>query len=236
MQQAQYLAHLILRWHQEFGKKRIHQLPPDIAQRYLAKITYFQAHQPSASKTIREIADEQIKGVFEHFYNEKLPSLLLDQSSQNIANESLGNIAHLIRQWLREEELSQKTSHIFSLPKGWQERIVWLYPSSINLLQKQGETKRQTLSTYFAPLADMKDVGVGGKELMVSMNEDLLDGRDNVSNEDAIVTAYGPASFDFQLATGEDSLVTHVLRGDISIIQVILGYDSSNIESYKQEV
>lgn len=241
MQQAQHLAHLILRWHQEFlrwhqefGKQHTYQLPPHIGQEYFAKVAYFQARQLSTREDIKEIADEQIEGVFEPFYNEKLPFLPLTQSSQSIAHESLGTIARLIRQLLREDAEASKghtreTSHIFSLPEGWRERMVQLYPFSVNLPQKQGETTRQTLRAYFAPLADMEDKGVGGKELMVSMNEDLLKQRDSVSGE-GVITAYSPASFNFQLTTGEESLVTHILRENVTIVEVTLG-DSSNTEN-----
>jgi len=240
MQRAQYLAHLILRWHQEFGVERVHQLPAEIAQRYLTKVAYFQAHQLSERENIREIAEEQIRGVFEHFYSEKLPSTLLDQSDQSIAHMSLGNIALLIRRLLTEDsevsnEITQETPYIFTLPEGWQEPSLPLHPSLAKLPQKPGETVRQTLRAYFAPLAtNVENVNVGGRELMVAMNEDLLAWK-NSPLEEQVVTAYNPASFDFQLATGEESLVTHVLQGDITIVEVVLGYSSGNQQQREQE-
>jgi hypothetical protein len=224
VQSAQRLAHLILQWHQSYGRERLHQLPPAVAQQYLARLDYFQARQISQQEIVQELVEEQIKGVFEHFYSEKIPSSLLDQSAQNIPHESLGDLALFIRQLLKEdaEERIQETPLMFTLSEGRQTQPTLLHPSFIQLPQKRGETARQTLRAYFQSLAEMEDAGVGGRELMVAMNEDLLE-QGNRSRVERFVPAYHPASFDFQLATGENSLVSHILQGTITIVEVVLG-------------
>lgn len=67
---------------------------------------------------------------------------------------------------------------------------------------------------------------------MVAMNEDLRELRD-ISEE--YIIAYNPASFNFQLATGEGTLVTRVIQGDITISEVLLGCDPKYGENAHRE-
>ena len=69
---------------------------------------------------------------------------------------------------------------------------------------------------------------------MVAMNEDLLE-QGNRSRVEHFVPAYHPASFDFQLATGENSLVSHVLQGTITIVEVVLGSFPDKEALHEQE-
>jgi len=54
---------------------------------------------------------------------------------------------------------------------------------------------------------------------MVAMNEDL---SENHSLGKDYIAVYSPASFDFQLATGDDCLITHMINGFVTV-EVILG-------------
>jgi len=151
------------------------------------------------------------------------------REENRVLQEENARLRALVAELLSKES-KQQTSRKFRLPEEWQERAIQLHPFSVNLLQKPQETIRQTLETYFAPLAEMKHKGVGGQELMVAMNEDFIDEKENNSGQ-RVITAYSPASFNFQLATGENSLVTHILQETIGIVEVIIGDDSSDMES-----
>lgn len=127
---------------------------------------------------------------------------------------------------LGNAEIREETIPEFTFPGRWQEMPLPLRPSTVKVPRKPGETIRQTLRAYFAPLAHTEELGIGGRELMIAMNEDLLE-QGNATTEESYVTIYNPANFNFQLATGENSLSTHVLQGDIRVVEVILGCDSN---------
>src|SRR5260370_24193438 len=232
LQKAKYLALLILRWHQKFGEIRALELEPQIAHQYLMRLASIQILNLDEPEGMREIADEQIKGVFEHFYSERIPEVMWNELILQNIPENLGTAASLILDLLKNSEHSEETASIFTLPEGWQETPWLLYPAAVQIPRKSGETVSQTLQSYFASLLPMDDIGMGGRELMVAMNEDHGE-RENITTNH--VTAYNPASFSFQLATGEDTMVTLVLQGKIRLGEVVLGASSSSEEELQQE-
>lgn len=233
LQRAKYLALLILRWHQKFGETRALELEPQIAHRYLMRLASIQILNLNEPEDMREIANEQIKGVFEHFYSERIPEILWNEPILQNIPENLGTAASLILHLLKNSEHSEEPAPIFTLPEGWQDTPLLLYPAAVQIPRKSGETVSRTLQSYFASLPQMNDIGLGGCELMVAMNEDHGE-RENIATNH--VTAYNPASFSFQLATGEDTLVTLVLQGKIRLGEIVLGASSSNQDALQREV
>lgn len=226
LRKAQCLARFILRWHREFGKSRMQEMAPESYQQYLSKLDFLHALDPTEPEHLRQIANEQIMGIFEYFYAERIPKTLWIELVQNAfvdlrMPEHLGAVGHLILQLLQDYEYEPEAAITsFQLPEGWRGSAVPLRPGYAKLPVKPGETPHQALRNYFANLSEMEDLGIGGCELMVAMNEDLQEQRDIA--EDYVI-AYNPASFNFQLATGEANLVTQVIRGEVIISEVLLG-------------
>lgn len=167
-------------------------------------------------------------GIFEYFYTEPIPQILWNELVQNVVDlrkpENLGAVGLLILQLLKDYEREPEAVSTFLLPEGWHDKAIPLRPSHIKLPVGPNKTARETLRDYFVNLPEMEDLCIGGRELMVAMNEDLRERRD--IPEDYII-AYNPASFNFQLATGEGNLVTQAVRGEIIISEVLLGCDSN---------
>ncbi len=230
LRRAQYLARLILKWHQEFGKAKVQELGSDFAQIYLDKLESLQELDLDDRSNIRKIANEQREGIFEHFYTQHIPTVLWGESNQDNYFGNLGDVAKAILELLAVSELTDK-AEVFTLPEGWGKTPRLLHPITVKIPFQSNEMFSQTLRAFFAPLANTEEVGIGGCELMVAMNEDLLGGG-NILTENGLVTVHTPACFDFQLATGEDNLITQVIQGSVSIEDVVIGCDSSYIESH----
>lgn len=232
LQRAKHLAKLILKWHLEFGKAKVQELDPNFAQIYLNKLGSLQGLGLNERDNIRKIADEQRKGIFEHFYTQHIPKMLWDEFNQGSYFETLGDVAGRILNLLAASETLKENAEVFALPKGWEKTSQLLHPVSVTIPCKSGEMASQILRTFFASLAYREEMGIGGCELMIAMNEDLLDGGSTLI-ESGLISVYSPACFDFQLATGENNLITHVLEGSISIKDVVIGCDSSYIENHQ---
>lgn len=232
LHEAKYLALLILRWHQRFGMIRAFELGPQTSHLYLSKLTSLQALNLNEPESIREVANEQIRGVFEHFYSERIPEALQDELDLRNIPEDLGTVAGLILELLQILEHPRETTSLFTLPRGWEETPKILYPAAVQIPRKPRETSSQTLQRYFASLLPTNDFGMGGRDLMVAMNEDHGEQANTATN---YITVYNPASFSFQLATGEDTLATLVLQGKIRLGEIVVGVSPNSKEGLQQE-
>jgi len=236
LRNAKFLAQFILEWHQTFGKTRIREIAPKIYHRYLEKLDSLCELDLNKPENLCQVANEQIMGVFEYFYTEPIPEILWNELVRNVVDlgkpENLGAVGLLILQLLKDYEQESEPVATFALPEGWHDKAFPLQPSHIRLPMRPNKTARETLRDYFGSLSEMEDLCIGGRELMVAMNEDLLELRD-ISPQHII--AYNPASFNFQLATGEGNLVTQVIHGEITISEVLLGCDSEYGEKAHKE-
>lgn len=227
LKKAKYLAQFILRWHQTFGKSKIQEKAPEFYHQYLEKLDSLCKLNLNELESLRQVANEQIMGVFECFYTEPISEMLWNELVQNVADlgkpKNLGAVGLLILQLLKDYEQEPEAVATFALPEGWQDKAFPLQPGYTKLPVKPNKTVRETLRDYFGSLSGMEDLCIGGRELMVAMNEDLLEPSD-ISPQ--YIIAYNPASFNFQLATGEGNLVTLVIHGEIAISEVLLGCDS----------
>lgn len=223
LRKAQCLARFILKWHRQFGKSRMQEVACESYPRYLGKLDFLHALDLTEPEHLRQIANEQISGIFEYVYAERIPETLWNEVVQSVfvdlhMPKHLGDVAHLILRLLQDSK-SEVAITPFQLPDGWRRCAVSLRPGSTRLPLKPGGTPRQTLRNYFANLSEMEDLGIGGCELMVAMNEDCLEEGDMMKD---YTIAYNPASFNFQLATGEGNFVTQIIRGEILIGEVLL--------------
>jgi hypothetical protein len=223
LRKAKCLADFILRWHQIFGKSKIQEVHPELCKQYLARLDSLSKLDLTKPEHLRLVAKEQTMGSFECFYTEPIPQILWNELVQNVVDlsmpENLGAVGLLILQLLKDYEYEPEAA-AFKLPEGWHNEAIQLQPGHIRLPMRSNKTARETLEGYFASLSEMEKLGMGGRELMVAMNEDLREPRD-IPEE--YIIAYNPASFNFQLATGEGNLVTRVIQGEITISEVLLG-------------
>lgn len=235
LQKAQCLAKVILAWHQQFGRTRVQEENPPLAVRYLNKLDHLSRLDLNRPEHLYEIAKEQIGGIFEHFYSMPIPPTLWEEiASQTFVHpekpKNLGSAGRLILQLLHEEDRRQEAV-AYELPAGWKDSAVPLRPGRVKL-PLQGKPVSEILREYFAPIAKLEEIGIGGRELMVAMNEDV---KENAATDEDYVPAYSPASFGFHLATGEGRLVTQVIKGEISILAVLLGWEGSTGEGEEKQ-
>jgi hypothetical protein len=236
LRKAKCIAEFILRWHQIFGKSKIQKMAPEFYKQYLARLDSLSKLDLTKPEHLRLVANEQTMGSFAYFYGEPIPQILWNELVQNVVDlsmpENLGSVGLLILQLLQGYEYESEAAATFQLPEGWHDKATLLRPGHVKLPMRPNKTPRETLRDYFANLSEMEDLGIGGRELMIAMNEDLREPRD-IPEE--YIIAYNPASFNFQLATGEGNLVTRVIQGEITISEVLLGCDPEYGEKAHRE-
>lgn len=161
--------------------------------------------------------------IFEYFYTEPIPQVLWNELVQNVLDPSkpknLGAVGLLILQLLKDYEHEADPVATFLLLEGWHDKAIPLQPSHAKLPLRPNKTPRETLRSYFATLSEFEDLSIGGRELMVAMNEDVQS-RDISEN---YIIAYNPGCFSFQLATGDGNMVTQAIHEEIKISDVLLG-------------
>lgn len=203
-------------WHQAFGVPRIRDWAPNLAADYIGTIENLNHSQLSDRRTIEWIARQQVDGILTVFSPEPI---------QHATPGTLGEVGRLILDLLEERvpmpesaPVPDVATALFSLPDDWHDRVSDLKPGHVRLPLGPDQTPRQAFRRYFAGLASSEVAGIGGTELMVSMNEDV-----NEAPPASSVVAYHPGSFDFQLTGGEEDLASLVLRGEIEIVELNLG-------------
>lgn len=232
LQKAQCLARFILGWHEQNVKKRILQKKPEVPQKYKRRVEYLVSLQLDNPENLQAIAEEQIRGVFEQYYSEPVDGALWLMYVQNIFPNlapptNLGNVALHLRQLVNDLKIKVQLVSLGTLPEGWQSTAHPLEAISVKVEGASPLEAREMLRAVFEPFTKFEDAGIGGRELMLAMNEDLLEKRNIWERErdfvEKSVTVYGPGAFDFQLATGDGNLSTEVIEGHIRLVEVILG-------------
>ncbi len=235
LREAERLARVILEWHQAFGRRKIQEVAPEFYNDYLKRLDSLCKLDLTKPENLRRVANEQVMGIFERFYAEPIPQTLWDEFIQSIVNlnkpRNLGSVGHLILQLLEDYEQEPEAVAAFLLPDRWVDQPILLQPGYARLPVSPDKTPRAALRDYFSNLSRFEDLGIGGRELMVAMNEDLYEGRGIL---EGYITVYNPASFNFQLATGEGKLVTQAIHGEITISEVLLGCDPDYEKEHKE--
>jgi hypothetical protein len=136
----------------------------------------------------------------------------------------------------------------FDLPPDWFDHPQDLPRGRVQVPLGHDETPEQAYRRYFGKLADQEERGIGGCELLISMNEDAhaleVSERPPVANaEDVVgdrafrsVTAYYPGSFDFHLATRPEDLASRVIRDEVQVVAVVFegrSLERSEVEQHE---
>ena len=222
---ASYLAEVIYTWHDKFGRMQCARLQSEVKHSYLAVLESLSEADMNSAETIRKLAKLQMHEVFEHFYGEEIPDQLWYALAPSVLEmgkpENLGEAAQLALKLLKyEEEVDNESVKTFSLPPNWELAPTALQPASVRFPVLPKEERARKLRLLFEDLAKLHNIGIGGCELMVSMNEDW---QAKHGSEEGHILAYSPACFGFQLATGNGNLVTQIIKGEVSIIEVTIG-------------
>ncbi len=225
LQKARELARLILVWHQQYGRERIREKPLDVQEEYTARLEAFVELDFTKRESISQLGHEQVRGVFEYFYSEQIPHGLwqnmISLEMEMVKPKHLGDAGKLLLSMIENEDGDNdegERTQPFRLPNDWISSAMPIKPSAFKVLLKNNETPRSFLGEHFRSLSQFEERGVGGRELMISMNEDLQE-----NHEQGHLSVYNPAAFNFQLATGEGNLVTQILKEEIVIEQIVIG-------------
>jgi hypothetical protein len=230
---VEFLTRFLIKWHLSIGKQlAAMRLEPQSLNIYLEKINILRELDLINVRNMHQIAIEQVSGAFELFYAESIPDQMWYQmcGEYNIEAEippNLGNIGHQILNLLKELQFEKEEDKVvFRLPEGWPDRTITLGPARDEVLLKPNETPRQALRRSFVEMEKLNSFNIGGRELLVSMNEDLPHER-----ELDHIAVYNPASFGFQLISkedGKDNIVVEAVKGQIRIIDVVLGVEETS--------
>lgn len=237
---ASRLAQMILHWHEEVGRTMLHRLPPSAVDRYLAVLSELRSGDPHDPVHISTIANEQLNGALRWFYT-AIPSgvpIEPDQLTPEHRQDEvrlLGEIAEEIVRLLTSVSDSGDAQQLerFTLPYGWLSEPGVLHPASVRIPISGEQSHRAALRSYFTALSEFHDAGVGGQELMVSMNEDVNIVRRAESRD--YLEIYSPGAFDFQLATGTDQICTLALSNLIEVGEVLLGHGPEDSDLRPEE-
>ena len=123
-----------------------------------------------------------------------------------------------------------KDSPIFSFPKGWIDNPVKIKPASRTVPNDRKSDVDPVYQEYSMIFKEISKYNLGGSDLMVAAHNSLKRERHKHRNlheyetkNKEPVTIHNPASFNFQLATGPNTLVTNTLKGKIRINKVVIG-------------
>jgi hypothetical protein len=226
-QRVEFLSRFLIKWHLSVGKRLAAiRMEPQSFDNYLKKINLLVELDLSNPQNMRQIAIEQVSGAFEVFYAEPVPDQMWYQMCEVYGTDAeiprnLGNIGQQIINLLKElQSEKEEDKVVFRLPDGWLDKSITLDPTRVEVFLRPDETPRQALRRSFAEMEKIKSFNIGGRELLVSMNEDL-----HHEGERDRIAVYNPASFGFQLVSkedGEDNIVVRAMKGQIHIIDVVL--------------
>jgi len=242
IQKAELLTRFLVRWHLDIWRELAStRLDPQSIDHYLERVDFFHALDLSDPRNMQQIASEQIWGMFEVFYAEPVPEQMWYRMCQEHDIElprpnHLGDVGHQILELIKEAEFKERRSQVFQLLEGWPDKPVLLNPERVEIPLRSGETPRQALRRYFVELGRLESQNIGGRELLVSMNEDLLREIGYEGERDSIAV-YNPASFEFQLVNAQekDNIVIHAMKGQVCITKVVLGGEETEERGGKEQ-
>ena len=130
---------------------------------------------------------------------------------------------------LIENDRFEKSS-IFSFPKGWIDKPIKMKPLSRTIFKGKESNIDPVYQEYSNLFKEISKFNLGGTDLMVAAHNSLKRKRHihinmheyNESKKESIII-HNPASFNFQFATGPNTLVTNTLKGKIRINKVVVG-------------
>jgi hypothetical protein len=232
LSQAQILAQFLLAWHRENGRREVtaRLREQEGRQHYLDTLEDILGKDISQLETIREIATVQRNGPFEWAYTIAPPQPLWSHNVQSHYPElsPLGNFGQVAKMILTLLDSTAQPVQLpdpvdrslYTLPAGWENGQENLVPHYARLRIQEPSGRSGVLYEYFSELSKLEQLGVGGREFLVTMNEDI---QHIMPTTDEFVLAFDPASLGFQLASGEGTLVNALLHGMLSVAEVVIG-------------
>jgi hypothetical protein len=236
---ARVLASLLLAWHEEHGLRECSRLGEEMRHHYQRALGDLSARDLSQESAIRDIANAQTSGAFEWSYPIEPPLVMWRQTVGSRYPElpvpaNLGQIGNSILELLSARDTDRSTvrtegphslpapvdAHAYALPREWKRGQVTLTPHYARLPLPDTSQLARVLRDYFAWFSNLDRFGIGGREFLVAMNQDV---RRPPTSEPGYVMVFDPASLGFQLSTGDRTLVNAVLEGSVTVEEVVLG-------------
>lgn len=245
------LVKAILDWHRLVGIE----LSPEVLEKHTYR-KYLHLVEDLTSRFSRhqlapeEIAHMQLGAPLSLFANKTIPHDIIRKNELTSLLESfdslrLSQIAEFILHYPDNLEKKEDMEPVFSLPKGWETHPVRLRPFSKCVPIRNTSPSGVVYDQYSQVFKKMESHGLGGLDLMVAAhNTAWSEGgllhraeRQTDRTEETTVVVYSPASFNFQLSTGGNTLVTNILNRRISITELVVGVSGGwAIQSRKQDI
>ena len=172
-----------------------------------------------------EYIDEIVKYVrnFEQFRN-------FSRHNTPFHSKDLQLFIRLLNKLALKKDDSSEESAIFSFPKGWIDEPVKIKPFSKTVNKDRDSDIDPIYKEYAVIFKEISKYNLGGSDLMAAAHNSLKRERHKVdilhepnALKQESITIHNPASFNFQFATGSNTLITNVLKGKIRINKVIVG-------------
>lgn len=230
---AYHLAVVLRNWHHTVGRNLAREkLEGFEAGYYAGALSDLAWLDPHDQRQIRRLAYEQLDGAFTPFSAQGVPPRLWEPVARQFdisTPETLGDLARQILSLLEPGAPDPAAGPAFALPDGWPHEAVTIEPRAESVKVGPDETPRAALEAYFGRLDQYLERGLGGRELMVCMNEDEVrwrgEGGERGARYERQITVLNPACFGFQLVNkedGEDHIVLRCLAGEVEILGVTL--------------
>lgn len=231
------LCRAIIRWHVTYGLQACerHEGLGDLLPAYRRFLQQYGAISVQNERAAAAIAREQIDGVLAWSGREVLPDSTwreVDAPSSLLQNPPDTLIAAATRILVLLEQLAKTppvddAPRVFELPEGWWQRQV---PLMRHMKRIQSvcwdETETKLRNDFQQVVAGLEQHGLGGLEVLVAAHKSARHSRQDRGKEEDSQTGfyvYSPACFNFQLATGERTLVSRLVRGEVHLGRVVVG-------------
>ncbi len=238
LNKAEFLTGFLINWHRHIGLKRSSDIRVDRDRsRYLEAVQHFLDLDLSDPHNMKQIATAQYQGPLETFYNVPVDDRTWREMCRRYQIQmppltSLGEIGKQILNLLKDFANQKGVDEGFRLPENWINESTSLSPNVNRISLRPDETPREALRAYFSALLKGDSDVLGGRELMVSMNEDVQRPFNEVGEQQ--ISVYSPGSFGFQLVNKNDdadNIVVRLIDGDIQVTQITLDLEELETET-----
>ena len=154
-------------------------------------------------------------------------------------NKEIIELEDLAKFILEHKNEYDQPDSVFAFPKGWTDEPIKLKPTSITIPTNNDSDLDPIYQAYSKTFEDIKQYNLGGLDLMIAAHNTVknsqheqrphsnaLRHKEDAYMENHTITVHNPASFNYQLATGTNTLITNVLHRKIRIKKVVVGVDN----------
>lgn len=220
-------ASLIVWWHRHFGiEMAMERLSREDYVAYRDDLEHLGAL--AADWPPEKIARKQLAGTWECFCTEDIPASMVRESGLHdffaeVPSVTLLQLAEFVLHTPDSEDICREDDvSPFSFPHGWEKRPVHIEPAKKPLAHDERGRDHAVAAAYEGAFREICRYGMGGTSLMVAMHR-TADCFARHSGQETQGFLFTPASFGFQLATGEDTLASRVLAEEVSVGAVVVG-------------